>query len=94
MGSVVGPLDDGGNGGGEGARSLMGLISSLLGRVGDAIVLIDPGSMFFHLVEDAEVIIGEGLGGRCLPELAIGVCCVDDGYDGGPKAAGRGVCGY
>ena len=49
--------------------------------------------MFFHFVEDVEVMIGDGLGGRGLPVLDIGVCCVDGWYDGGPKVVGRGVCG-
>lgn len=89
-----GSLDGGEEGRGDGARSLMGLISSRLGRVGDLIVFTEARSIFFHLVEDAEVTIGDGLGGRGLPEPVIGVCCADARYDGGPKAAGRGVCGY
>ena len=56
--------------------------------------MLELGSgMFFHFVDDVEVIIGDGLGGLGLPVLAIGVCCADDGYDGGPKVVGRGVCG-
>ena len=54
---------------------------------------METGSTFFHLVEDAEVIIGDGLGGWGLPELVIGVCCAEAGYDGGAKGAGRGVWG-
>ena len=42
--------------GGERAFSLMGLISSGPGRIGEAINLTDPGmSMSFHFVEEAEV---------------------------------------
>ena len=66
-----------------------------MGRVGDPTRLIEIGSgTFFHLVEDVEVTIGDGLGSRGLPEAESGVCCVEAGYDGGPTGAGRGVCGY
>ena len=54
---------------------------------------METGSTFFHLVEDAEVMIGDGLGGWGLPELVIGVFCAEAGYDGGAKGAGRGVWG-
>ena len=57
--------------GGEGALSLIGLISSGAGGVGDFLDLNDPGkSTFFHFVEEAEVLIGDGLGGR---RLFVGV---------------------
>lgn len=51
----------------------MGLISSGPGR--GTSDLTDPGiSMSFHFVEEAEVQIGDGLGGRCLPVgVTIGV---------------------
>ena len=69
-----------GEDGREGALSLSGLISSRLGRVGEPIRLMELGSgIFFHFVDDAEVMIGAGLCGRGLPVLATGVCCVDAG---------------
>lgn len=55
---------------------------------------METGSTFFHFVDEAEVIIGDGLGGWGLPALVVGVCCAEAGYDGGAKGAGRGVCGY
>lgn len=81
------------SGGTEGARSLMGLISSGRGRVGDAMERMDPGSPRpFQRVEEAGVMIGEGRGGRGLPDALVkGVCCADAGYDGGPKGPCRGV---
>ena len=46
----------------------MGLISSGPGGVGDFLDLTDPGtSMSFHFVEEADVWIGDGFGGRRLP---------------------------
>lgn len=54
--------------------SLTGLMSLDPGRTGEY-CRTEPGvSTFFHLVEDAEVKMGDGLGGRCLPDaLDIGV---------------------
>jgi len=81
------------SGGIEGARSLMGLISSGPGRVGEVMERTEPGSPRpFQRVEEAGVMIGEGRGGRGLPDaLTWGVCCADAGYDGGPKGPCRGV---
>lgn len=64
------------SGAGEGAFSLIGLISSTRGRVGDLGDLIEPeASTFLHFVEEVEVSIGDGLGGRRLPEaVSAGVC--------------------
>ena len=46
----------------------MGLISSGPGGVGDFLDLTDPGtSMSFHFVEEADVWIGDGFGGRRRP---------------------------
>ena len=54
---------------GEGAFSLIGLISSGPGLVGDLGDLIDSGfSTSFHLVEETEVFIGDNLGGWFLFE--------------------------
>lgn len=94
VGREVGCLGGVRDRGGEGARSLIGLISSRLGRIGDPILLMElrPG-MFFHFVEDVEVIIGDGFGGLGFPELVTAVCCADAGYGSGPEGAGRGVCG-
>ena len=63
------------SGAGDGAFSLMGLISSGRGRVGEPGGLIELGvSAFFHLVEVVDVSIGDGLGGRRLSEgLETGV---------------------
>jgi len=68
-------------GGAEGARSLMGLISSGPGRVGEGIERTDPGSpRTFQRVEEAGVMMGEGRGGRGLPDALVkGVCCADAG---------------
>ncbi len=68
-------------GGAEGARSLMGLISSGPGRVGEGIERTDPGSPRpFQRVEEAGVMMGEGRGGRGLPDALVkGVCCADAG---------------
>ena len=81
--------------GGEGARSLMGLISSGPGRVGEPMVRTAPGSPRpFHRVEEAGVTIGDGRGGRSFPDaLTAGVCCADAGYDGGAKWPCLGVWG-
>ena len=81
--------------GGEGARSLMGLISSGPGRVGEPMVRTAPGSPRpFHRVEEAGVTIGDGGGGRGFPDaLTAGVCCADAGYDGGAKWPCLGVWG-
>lgn len=56
--------------------SLIGLISLEEGATGDPMGRTEPGaSTSFHFVEDAEVTIGVGLGGRCLPEaFDKGVC--------------------
>ena len=62
--------DGDGDGDGDGAFSLIGLTE---GRTGEG-CRTDPG-VSFHRVEDANVKIGEGLGGRCLPDaFDIGVC--------------------
>ena len=62
--------------GGEAARSLMGLISSGPGRVGEPMVQKEPGSPRpFHRVEEAGVTNGDGRGGRGFPDaLTSGVC--------------------
>lgn len=61
---------------GDGALSLMGLISSGRGWIGDLGDLRLPRrSTFFHLVEDTDVLIGDGLGGFLITsEVEIGVC--------------------
>lgn len=59
------------SGGKEGARSLIGLISSGPGRFGEPIVRTEPGSRPFHLVAEAGVTIGEGRGGRGLPDAVV-----------------------
>lgn len=81
------------SGGTEGARSLIGLISSGRGRVGEGMERSEPGSSRpFQRVEEAGVMMGEGRGGRGLPDTVVkGVCCADAGYDGGPKGPCRGV---
>ena len=64
-----------GESGGDGALSLIGLISLARGLVGED-WRAGPGvSTFFHRVEDADVNMGEGLKTRDFPEaLVMGVC--------------------
>ena len=40
--------------------------------------------MPLYRVDEADVIMGEGFGGRGLPvAAAVGVCCAEVGYEGG-----------
>lgn len=65
----------GASGTGDGAFSLIGLTAPGLGLRGDG-CRTEPGeSMFFHRVEEAEVVIGVGFEGHCLPDAVdTGVC--------------------
>ena len=57
------------SGNGEADLSLSGLISPGPGRFGDVGDLTEPGiSTFFHLVDVVDVLIGDGRGGRDLPD--------------------------
>lgn len=57
------------SGNGEGDFSLSGLISPGPGRVGDVGDLTKPEtSTFFHLVDVVDVLMGDGRGGRDLPD--------------------------
>jgi hypothetical protein len=75
---------------GDGALSLIGLISSGSGLVGDPGCPTGPGRLsFFHFVEVTEVLIGEGFRGLCFGEV------VENGVRPslGLGASGRLYCG-
>lgn len=55
---------------------LIGLIAPGLGLFGETWRIELAPSTFFHRVDDADVAIGDGLGGRCLfGGVDNGVCC-------------------
>ena len=68
MGTVVSKV-------GEGALSLIGLMSSGPGGVGEPGESLNTGrSKVFHFVDSADVSMADGQGGRCLPEgVKVGV---------------------
>ena len=64
----------GGSGEGDGAVSLIGLIASV-GLVGDGCRTDSEASAFFHLVDEADLVIGDSLAGRRFPfSIGTGVC--------------------